>query len=120
MAKHKKKKGSNGGGFREKEGFREMPKETEHRLHPDTQKSIWAVSFLGAAVILALAGFSKAGPAGDAIYQGLDTLFGWGYFILPMTLLFAAAVFFASERKKDGRHDACGKRAPHSFRSWFH
>ena len=77
-----------------------MPKEKEHRLHPDTRKSIWGVSFLGAAVILALAWFSKAGPAGDAIYQGLDMLFGWGYFILPMTLLLAATVFFASERKR--------------------
>jgi len=100
MAKRKKKKGSNGGGFREKEGLRKMPKDMEHRLHPDTQKSIWGVSFLGAAVILALAGFSKAGPAGSAIYQGLDTLFGWGYFILPLTLLFAAVVFFSSTRKR--------------------
>ena len=74
--------------------------DAEHRLHPDTKKSVWAVSFLGAAVILALAGFSKAGPAGDMIYQGLDTLLGWGYFILPLTLVFAAGVFLLSERRK--------------------
>jgi S-DNA-T family DNA segregation ATPase FtsK/SpoIIIE len=30
----------------------------------------------------------------------LNTLFGWGYFILPATLLFAALVFLFSERKK--------------------
>ena len=41
----------------------------EHHLHPDTKKSVWAVSFLGAAVILAFAGFSKAGPAGNTIYK---------------------------------------------------
>lgn len=72
----------------------------DHRLHPDTKKSIWGVSFLCAAVILTLAGFAKAGPAGDAIYRGLDALFGWGYFILPATLVFAAIVLLVSGRKK--------------------
>ena len=37
----------------------------DHRLHPDTKTSIWGISFLCVAVVLALAGFSKAGPAGD-------------------------------------------------------
>ena len=100
MAKHKKKKGSNGGSIQEKTNSRKAVPEADHRLHPETKKSIWGISFLGASIILALAGFSKAGPAGDAIYQGLDTLFGWGYFILPMTLLFAGVVFFTSERKR--------------------
>jgi len=90
MAKHKKKKKNPRGS---------VP-DTEHRLHPDTKKSVWALSFLGAAVVLALAGFSKAGPAGNAIYEGLDALFGWGYFILPLTLLFAAGIFLFSERRK--------------------
>ena len=98
MAKRKKKK---------KDGNKDIARETsdrstvsEHRLHPDTKKSVWAVSFLGVAVILTLAGFSKAGPAGNTIYKGLDTLFGWGYFILPLTLLFAAVIFFSSRRQK--------------------
>ena len=98
MAKHKKRKNDS-----EKNSAREPADRSstaEHRLHPDTKKSIWAISFAGAAIILALAGFSKAGPAGDAIYQGLDTLFGWGYFILPLTLIFTAGVFLVSERKK--------------------
>jgi S-DNA-T family DNA segregation ATPase FtsK/SpoIIIE len=97
MAKHKKKK--KGGEKSSARPAADRPT-AEHRLHPETRKSIWGVSFLGAAVILALAGFSQAGPAGNAIYQGLDTLFGWGYFILPLTLLFAAVVFFSSERQK--------------------
>ena len=94
------KGGKNGGKNRtEKTGARE-PANPEHRLHPDTKKSVWAVSFLGAAVILAFAGFSKAGPAGEAIYEGLNMLFGWGYFILPLTFLFAAIVFFSSKRQR--------------------
>jgi S-DNA-T family DNA segregation ATPase FtsK/SpoIIIE len=91
MAKHKKKNGRNG---------KESSPAPDRRLHPDTKKSVWALSFLGAAAILTLAGFSKAGPAGDAIYAGLDALFGWGYFILPLTLVFAAGVFLLSERRK--------------------
>lgn len=97
MAKHKKKKKGI-----EKNSMRPAADRSpeEHRLHPEAQKSIWAVSFLGAAVILALAGFGKAGPAGDAMYQGFHTLFGLGYFILPMTLLFAASVFISSKQQR--------------------
>jgi len=70
------------------------------RLHPDAQKSIWAVVFLCVAIVLVLAGFDQAGPAGATIYGGLDALFGWGYFILPATLVFAALVIFFSGRRK--------------------
>ena len=97
MAKRKNRNGSKDGNGKDR---RSQLEPQDHRLHPDTKKSVWAVSFLGAAVILTLAGFSKAGPAGNAIYQGLDALFGWGYFILPLTLVFAAGVFLFSERRK--------------------
>ena len=90
----KKRNGNNRNGGSAHEDF------PDHRLHPDTKKSIWGVSFLCVAVILTLAEFAKAGPAGNAIYNGLDTLFGWGYFILPATLVFAAIVFLVSGRKK--------------------
>ncbi len=93
MAKRNGKNGNGNG----RNGKQDAP---DHRLHPDTKKSIWGVSFLCIAVILALAGFAKAGPAGDTIYKGLDTLFGWGYFILPATLVFAAIVLLVSGRKK--------------------
>jgi S-DNA-T family DNA segregation ATPase FtsK/SpoIIIE len=73
---------------------------SEHRLHPDTKKGIWGIGFICVAVILTLAGFGQAGPAGNAIYWGLDALFGLGYFILPTTLIFAAIVLLASGRKR--------------------
>ena len=90
MAKKKKKNGNG--------AAREMPREP--RLHPDTAKSIWAIIFLGIAVLLALAKFAKAGPAGELLYRALNGLFGWGYFVMPATLVFAAAVLLFSERKK--------------------
>jgi S-DNA-T family DNA segregation ATPase FtsK/SpoIIIE len=72
----------------------------EPRLHPETKNSIWAISFICVAAVLVLAWFSIAGPAGALIYQGLDALLGWGYLILPATLLFAAAVFLLSRQRR--------------------
>jgi len=72
----------------------------EPRLRAETKNSIWAISFICAAAVLVLAWFSIAGPAGALIYSGLDTLLGWGYLILPATLLFAAAVFLLSRQKR--------------------
>ncbi len=74
--------------------------ETFHRLHPETKKSIWAVVFVGLAIIFSLAGFEKAGPAGALLYALFQTLLGWGYFALPVTFLILAGVFFVSERQK--------------------
>src|SRR5271154_2312660 len=95
------KRNGNGGKGNGKNGKREnggmMP---GHRLNPDTKKSIWAISFICVAAILILAGFGLAGPAGQSIYNGLDALFGWGYFVLPATLLFAAAVLIFSGRQR--------------------
>ncbi len=100
MAKRNGRRNGNGGG---RAGTAIPAARTaggQERLHPDTKKSIWALSFTAAAVILSLSGFGEAGPAGTLIYRGLDALLGWGYFILPATLLFAAAVFFLSAQKR--------------------
>jgi S-DNA-T family DNA segregation ATPase FtsK/SpoIIIE len=72
----------------------------EPRLRSETKNSIWAISFLCVAIILTLARFEKAGPAGALIYSGFNALLGWGYFILPVTLLFAAIVFLWSHQKR--------------------
>ena len=74
--------------------------EARYRLHPDTQKSIWAIAFLCAAVLLTLAAFTEAGPLGASIYGGLYTLLGYGYFILPTCLAFAAAIFLFGKRER--------------------
>jgi len=98
MAKHKKKKNGKGGNQpKENHG---TSRHEEHQLHPDTKKSVWAVSFICVAVVLVLAEFGTAGPLGQSIYGILNTLLGWGYFILPTTLLFAALVFLFSERRR--------------------
>lgn len=82
-------------------GKRNSDAAPEHRLHPDTKKSVWAIGFLCAAIIITLAWFSEAGPVGGLIYSGLKTLLGsGGYFFLPLTLVFASLVFLFSERRR--------------------
>ncbi len=71
----------------------------EHRIHPDVKRSIWAIALLGAAVILVFAGFHRAGPAGEFLFNILETLLGWGYFVLPVSLIALSGVFLLSERK---------------------
>ncbi len=78
----------------------ELQAEKVERLHPDTKKSIWAVGLLVAAAILSLAGFQKAGPAGELLFSGLEKLLGWGYFVLPLTFFLAAVIFFVSDRRR--------------------
>ncbi len=79
---------------------RSIKEDREQLLHPETANSIWAIAFFGIAIVLTLAGFAKAGPAGAAIYNGLDALLGWGYFILPGALVFNGIVLLVAGRKK--------------------
>lgn len=72
----------------------------ELRLHPETKKSIWAVILFGIALILLLAGFQNAGPAGNFLYDIFRSLFGWGYYLLPLILVVMGGVFLTSERRK--------------------
>jgi S-DNA-T family DNA segregation ATPase FtsK/SpoIIIE len=65
------------------------PTETdnERSLHPHTKASVLAVIGLGLATILILAGFGKAGPAGELIFKLLHQFLGWGYYLLPVILI---------------------------------
>jgi hypothetical protein len=95
------RRGDNGGNGRPGSDRRDTTRPYEEPgLHPDTKNSIWAASFACVGIILVLARFAKAGPAGGAIFEGLSALFGWGYFILPATLFFAAIVFIFAGRKQ--------------------
>lgn len=78
----------------------EEKKLIEFQLHPETKKSVWAVVFLGIGIILLLAKFNNAGPLGTFIYNFLEGLFGWGYYLLPLILFVVAGVFLTSARRK--------------------
>ncbi|MDP3956684.1 MAG: hypothetical protein Q8P97_01680, partial [bacterium] len=69
-------------------------------LHPDTKKTIAALLAVGLAIILLLSSFNKAGPAGSFLYKIFGELFGWGYYLLPLTLFIVAGVLLMTERQK--------------------
>lgn len=69
-------------------------------LHPDAKKSIAAVLFFGVSAVLILSSIGKAGPAGNFIFQGLDYLFGLGYYLLPAMLLVSSFIFLMTERQR--------------------
>ncbi len=77
-------------------------REKTRRLHPETKKSIWGVSLLGISVVLVLAYFNSAGPAGAAISKAINALFGWGYMVLPFTFALAGITLLASEQRLVG------------------
>ena len=72
----------------------------EFRLHHETKKSVWAIIFAGIAAILLLARFKNAGPAGSFFYEIFETLFGLGYYLLPLIFLMMAGAFLISERRR--------------------
>jgi len=77
MAKKKTKKKSS----------KSSKSDREDRLHPEARASVIAVLAIGFSVILFLAVFEKAGPAGVLIFNILDKLFGWGYYLIPLILV---------------------------------
>lgn len=67
-------------------------------LEEETKHGVLAVLFFVIALFLGLSIFGYAGPAGDWTYSLLGRVFGAGYFLLPLSLLFLAISFFRSER----------------------
>ncbi len=79
-------------------GLKDLPE--EFRLHHETKKSVWAVIFIGIGVILLLARFRGAGPAGSFFYDVFETFFGLGYYLLPLIFFMMAGAFLVSERRR--------------------
>ncbi len=63
-------------------------------LKPETTRSVYAVLSLIGAILFLLAPFGKGGAAGDFIYASFHTLFGIGYFLVPLSLVFLAIGLF--------------------------
>lgn len=67
-------------------------------LKPETKHAVIAVGCLALMMFFLLASASRAGAAGDSIFAALSKLFGTGYFVIPLVLLFLAISFFRSIR----------------------
>jgi hypothetical protein len=92
----KNKKSSNG-----KKNVGEKINSIRLQIHPETERSILAIFFIGISAILILAGFHNAGPAGEFIYEILTGLFGLGYYLFPLIFLIMAGVFLSVKEQKD-------------------
>jgi len=80
--------------------FRSKKKKKKNsQLHPETKKSISAILLIGISVLLVLASFKKAGPAGNLLFQSLEALFGLGYYIIPVVFLLVAILFLFTLEK---------------------
>jgi len=61
-------------------------KQRKIELNDDARHSIWGVGFLVLGVLILLSIFKLAGVAGNFIYSALSSVFGFGYYLLPIIL----------------------------------
>jgi S-DNA-T family DNA segregation ATPase FtsK/SpoIIIE len=61
-------------------------KATKTKLKDETRHSVWGVIFLVLGLFVFLSVFKLAGVAGNFIYSFLNSLFGLGYYLLPIVL----------------------------------
>lgn len=86
MARKKKKQ-------RNKDDEDEKPKRGS-RVSPETKNSIFAIVSFVLAVLTVLSFSGKAGIVGDKFSDLSHTLFGWGFFIIPIAFLLLGVSFF--------------------------
>ncbi len=79
---------------RKKKKGKERARLLDHVRH-EIKRSVIAVALFGVTIVLMLALFDKAGPAGHYLYLGLTKSFGWGYYLLPATTLILGVVFIS-------------------------
>lgn len=65
-----------------------------------TRKSVIGIILIATAIVLTLASFAKAGPAGAFLYRILFALLGIGYHLIPLILLIVGVLFLLSQEKK--------------------
>lgn len=73
----------------------------EHKiLKPSTVQSVWGIAMFVLAIFFFFAAFNKGGSVGSAIYGGLSTLLGLGYYLMPLTFIMLSIAFFGEKNKK--------------------
>ena len=70
------------------------------KVSSETKKSVIGILLIGLSIVLMLAAFHAAGPAGDFIYNVLDKLLGIGYYLIPAILLLVGILFLLSHERK--------------------
>jgi S-DNA-T family DNA segregation ATPase FtsK/SpoIIIE len=73
-------------------------KPSRELLDPVTQRTIWGIASFTFGVILALAFFGLAGPAGDVVRRLLFFFFGRGYFLVPLSFFLVGGLLFLNRK----------------------
>jgi len=67
-------------------------------LKEETTESLWGIGFLVFGLLILLTIFNWAGPAGDFIRKILGSIFGFGYYLLPIILGIVGVSFMRKGR----------------------
>ena len=67
-------------------------------LKDETTESLWGIGFLVLGLLILLTIFNWAGPAGDFIRRILGSIFGFGYYLLPIILGIVGVSFMRKGR----------------------
>jgi len=71
----------------------------QEKMRPEVLLGVWAIIFLSLGVILLLASFDKAGPAGKLIFQGGSIALGVGYYLIPIAFIVMGGLFILGKRQ---------------------
>ena len=91
MGRHKKK---------EKKGKDKEERESRFDISQETKNSIWGIGSFILAVLSVLSFMGKAGVAGEGFNIFARSLFGWGFFIVPVAFLLLGFSFMKSISRK--------------------
>ncbi len=70
------------------------------KVSSETKKSVIGILLIGVSVVLFLAAFGTAGPAGNFVYHILALLLGVGYYLIPAIFLIVGILFLVSSEEK--------------------
>ena len=79
---------------------------TKNKLNEETRHGLWGIIFIVIGLLIALSVFGKAGVVGEFLYNNLDAVLGYGYYILPIILIFVGYSFFKKEKLRVARTHA--------------
>jgi len=86
---------------RKKEMGKEIPNGLKWQVESEIKKSIMGIVCLGLAILVILSFFKLAGPFGFFLYDSFYFLFGWVYFLLPVSLIIAGLIFLTGSLRKN-------------------
>jgi len=69
-------------------------------LGQETRNSIWGIASFSFALLALLSFIGKAGRAGELFETTARSLFGWGFFIVPLAFIFLGVSFVKSLSRK--------------------